>query len=80
MEHGSRLMYLHLPERAMHPFGYMKLQGIPRDPTVPAFVTVLRRNVDETFAVYYDYLVLKDVCRVTNPRPWSMLYNYTQWF
>lgn len=43
--------------------------GIPRDPTVVAPITILRRDVDGINVEYDKHLVLEDVRRVPTPRP-----------
>lgn len=54
--------------------------ALPRNPIVVAHVIVLRKNVDVIFVDYHEHMVPKDVCNVSAPRPWSMLYGYIQWF
>lgn len=67
-------MYLHLPERILRQFRY--LHGILRDPIVASHATIFHKDVDGTFVDYDEHLLLKGVCNVPAPHPWSMICNY----
>lgn len=41
---------------------------------------VCHRVIDARFADYHEYLILEDVCIVSAPSPWSIIYNCIKWF
>lgn len=54
------------------------MQDILRDPTIFSPAIILRGDVDEIFAAYYDHMILEDVRHVWAPHPCSMVYDYIQ--
>lgn len=52
---GSCRIYPHLPERVMHPFGY--LQVVPRDLFVLAPPTMGHKNVNVMYIDVYNHLL-----------------------
>lgn len=42
--------------------------------------TACRRDIDARFADYHEHLILEDVCIVSAPTPWSIIYSCIKWF